>query len=149
MKNINEIKKYLPHRYPFLLVDKVISFKAGESIVAIKNITANEPQFNGHFPFQPVMPGVLIIESMAQASGLLTLMTLGEEFSHKNLFLFAGIDHARFKRIVQPGDQLRLEIEVIKARQALWKFKGTASVDGEVACYAEFMTIRGGQDDNA
>ncbi len=140
--DINEIKKRLPHRYPFLLVDRVISCELNKSIVAIKNVTINEPFFNGHFPFRPVMPGVLIIEAMAQASGLLTLESLGETFSESNVFFFAGIDHARFKRVVEPGDQLRLEIEVLKARRDLWKFKGTASVEGELACAAEFMMIR-------
>ncbi len=140
--DINQIRKYLPHRYPFLLVDKVIAFEADKSIVAIKNVTANEPFFSGHFPFRPVMPGVLMIEALAQAAGLLTLKTVGEEFTPDNLFLFAGVDNARFKRIVQPGDQLRLEVELLKRRRDLCKFKGTASVDGEVACVAEFMTIR-------
>ena len=140
--NINEIRKYLPHRYPFLLVDKVIAFEADNSLVAIKNVTANEQFFSGHFPFRPVMPGVLMIEALAQASGLLILKTMGEEFTPSNLFLFAGVDNARFKRVVEPGDQLRLEVELLKRRRDLCKFKGTATVDGEVACVAEFMTIR-------
>jgi len=142
--SINEIKNFIPHRYPFLLVDKVIEMNLGKSIVAIKNVSVNEEFFNGHFPFRPVMPGVLIIEAMAQTAGLLTLKTLNEEFTGENPFLFAGIDNARFKRVVEPGDQLRMEVELIKYRLNLWKFKGTATVDGDVACYAEFMTIRGG-----
>ncbi|HYF97598.1 MAG TPA: 3-hydroxyacyl-ACP dehydratase FabZ [Coxiellaceae bacterium] len=140
--DINEIKKYLPHRYPFLLVDRVIAFEHDKSIVAIKNVTVNEPFFNGHFPFRPVMPGVLMIEALAQASGLLTLKTLGEEFTPGNLFLFAGVDNARFKRVVEPGDQLILEVEVLKRRRDLCKFKGIARVGDELACEAEFMTIR-------
>ncbi len=147
MMTVNEIKKYLPHRYPFLLVDRVISMELNRSIVAIKNVTVNEPFFNGHFPFMPVMPGVLIIEAMAQVAGLLTLKSIGEEFKPENLFLFAGVDNARFKRMVIPGDQLRIEIEVLKMRRDLWKFKGIVTVDGELACSAEFMTIRGGRSD--
>ena len=139
---IDEIKKYLPHRYPFLLVDRVIHFELGVSITAIKNVTINEPFFQGHFPFFPVMPGVLIVEAMAQAAGLLTLKTIGEEFTEDNLFFFAGIDNARFKKTVRPGDQLEITVEILHKRPRLWKFKGVARVGGELACSAEFMTIR-------
>src|SRR3989344_2672502 len=123
---IDEIKKYLPHRYPFLLVDRVIHFELGVSITAIKNVTINEPFFQGHFPFFPVMPGVLIVEAMAQAAGLLTLKTIGEEFTEDNLFFFAGIDNARFKKTVRPGDQLEITVEILHKRPRLWKFKGVA-----------------------
>jgi 3-hydroxyacyl-[acyl-carrier-protein] dehydratase len=138
-----EIREYLPHRYPFLLVDGVKSLTLGESIEAYKNVSFNEPFFNGHFPTKPVMPGVLMIEALAQASGILIFQTLGLKPQEDNLFYLAGVDSARFKRIVEPGDQLKLSVEVIKARHNLWKFKGEASVDGELACSAEFMNIKG------
>ena len=141
--DINEIRKYLPHRYPFLLIDKVTSVKKGKTLTAIKNVTANEPFFNGHFPIAPVMPGVLIVESLAQASGILIFQTIGRYPEEKELFYLAGINSARFKRMVVPGDVLQLDIELLKNAHGLWKFKGTASVGGEVACVAEFMNIRG------
>lgn len=139
--NIEDIKEYLPHRYPVLLIDRVVEIIPGKSLTAIKNVTANESYFCGHFPRRSVMPGVLLIEAMAQASGLLIYKTLdippGAE-----LYFLAGVDNARFKRLVTPGDQLRLHIELGKRRLDLWKFTGTASVDGEVACVAEFMNIK-------
>lgn len=139
-----EVRKYLPHRYPFLLVDKVISVEPGKKITAIKNITANEPCFAGHFPGRPVMPGVLIIESLAQTSGILIYQTLDTyPVFDKEIFYLAGINNARFKRIVVPGDQLKLEVELLRQRLDLWKFKGVATVDGELACSAEFMNIKG------
>ncbi len=141
--DINEIKRYLPHRYPFLLIDRVEEIVPGKSIVAIKNVTINEPFFNGHFPEKPVMPGVLIIESLAQTSGILIFQTENSMPDENNWFFLAGIDNARFKRMVRPGDQLRLESEIIRARHDLWKFKGTATVDGQLACSAEILTIRG------
>ncbi len=140
-----EIKKYIPHRYPFLLIDRVLSYKKNESLVAIKNVTANEPYFAGHFPIKPVMPGVLIIESLAQAAGILIVRSLDLPEYHKDIYFFAGVDNARFKRVVEPGDQLKLEITVLKARRDLWKFQATASVEGEVACTAEIMTIKGSE----
>lgn len=139
----NEIRKYLPHRYPFLLVDRILEVVPGKSLVAIKNVTQNEPFFNGHFPESPVMPGVLIIESMAQASGLLIFKTEGLLPDKDNWFFLGGVDNVRFKRIVRPGDQLRLDVEIIRARRDLWKFKGTATVDGQLACAAEILTARG------
>lgn len=141
--DINEIRKYLPHRYPFLLVDKVISVESGKSITAVKNVTVNEPFFNGHFPIAPVMPGVLIVEALAQASGILIFRTIGRYPEQEELFYLAGINSARFKRMVLPGDALQLDIELLRKAHGVWKFKGTASVDGEVACVAEFMNIRG------
>ncbi len=141
--DINEIRKYLPHRYPFLMLDKVISIEPGKSLVAVKNVTVNEPCFTGHFPTFPVMPGVLIVESLAQASGILIFQTLGRYPEMDELFYLAGIDNARFKRMVLPGDTMHLEVELLKERRGLWKFQGTAKVDGETACVAEFMNIRG------
>ena len=144
--DINEIKKYIPHRYPFLLVDRVIAIEKHKSLVAIKNVTANEPFFSGHFPIRPVMPGVLIIEALAQAAGLLIVKSIDLLEYHEDIYFFAGIDKARFKRVVEPGDQLQLEIEVLKSGR-LWKFTGKAAVEGQLACEAEFMTIRGSKSD--
>jgi len=141
--DINEIRGFLPHRYPFLLLDRVISFEPGKSLVGIKNVTVNEPCFTGHFPEAPVMPGVLIIEALAQASGILIFKTLGRSREPDELFYLAGIDNARFKKMVVPGDVMHLEIELLKERRGLWKFRGTAKVDGEVACTADFMNIKG------
>ncbi|EKD78093.1 MAG: (3R)-hydroxymyristoyl-ACP dehydratase [uncultured bacterium] len=137
-----EVRKYLPHRYPFLLVDTVESYELNKWIKAIKNVTYNEPYFQGHFPALPVMPGVLIVEALAQASGILMYRTFGRYPSETDLFYLAGIDNARFKRKVVPGDQLILQVDVIRARENLWKFKGEATVNGELACYAEFLNIK-------
>jgi 3-hydroxyacyl-[acyl-carrier-protein] dehydratase len=139
VKSAEEIKNNLPHRYPFLLVDRVIEIIPGKSLTAIKNVTINEPFFIGHFPRMAVMPGVLLVEAMAQASGILIFETLG---TNEDLFFLAGMDNVRFKRLVTPGDQLRLHIELIKQRLGVWKFSGTASVDGEVACTAEFTNVK-------
>lgn len=137
-----EVKKYLPHRYPFLLVDTVLSYELDKSIVAIKNVTHNEPFFSGHFPHFPVMPGVLIVESLAQASGILMYRSFGRYPDENDLFFLAGVDNARFKRKVVPGDQLILTVKVLKKRDNLWKFSGEATVNGELACSAEFMNIK-------
>lgn len=139
---IDEVIAKLPHRYPFLLVDRVLEYTPGERLTAVKNVSINEPFFNGHFPDQPVMPGVLILESMAQAAGILALLTTGSVLAEGELFFFAGIDNARFKRVVIPGDQLRLEVEVIRVKKELCKMKGTATVDGELACSAELMSVK-------
>ena len=133
---IEDILELLPHRYPFLLLDRVTDYKLGESIVAYKNITYNEPCFTGHFPGKPIFPGVLILESMAQAAGVLGFKTAGNS---DDLYLYAGIDNARFKRPVVPGDRLDLHVDLIKERRGIYKFKGIASVDGKEACVAEFM----------
>lgn len=141
-----DIRGYLPHRYPFLLIDRIISMIPGKELIAIKNVTINEPFFNGHFPKKAVMPGVLIVEALAQASGILIYKTLGR-VPEGELFYLAGIDKARFKRVVIPGDQLQLRLEIIKQRRDLWKFLGTATVNNELACTAEFMNIRGNNSD--
>ena len=133
---IQEIMSLLPHRYPFLLVDRVTDYVLGESIKAYKNITINEPCFTGHFPEQPIFPGVLILEAMAQAAGILGFKTMG---NNDQLYLYAGIDNARFKRPVVPGDKLEFDICLLKERRGIWKFKGTATVNNELACSAEFM----------
>lgn len=137
---IEEIFQLLPHRYPFLLVDRVEDYVVGEWIKGYKNITFNEPVFQGHFPGKPIFPGVLILEALAQASGLLGFKTIGQESN--DLYLYAGIDKARFKMPVVPGDRMDLEVRFIKERRGIWKFEGIASVNGKEACTAEFMCAR-------
>jgi 3-hydroxyacyl-[acyl-carrier-protein] dehydratase len=139
--DIQEILELLPHRYPFILVDRVLAFTPGRDIVALKNVTINEPFFNGHFPGRPVMPGVLIIEAMAQAAGLLSFMTPALNLTKGSIFYFAGIDHARFKRPVQPGDQLQLEAEILKIVRGVGKFKCRATVDGQLAAEGEILAV--------
>lgn len=141
--DIMEILKYLPHRYPFLLIDRVLNYTPGESLHAIKNVTINEPFFQGHFPIQPVMPGVLILEAMAQATGLLAFKTMSDDVPPPGvLYYFAGIDNARFRRVVAPGDQLHFDVKMIKERRGIGVFYGEAKVDGEVVCSAEIMCAR-------
>jgi 3-hydroxyacyl-[acyl-carrier-protein] dehydratase len=142
--DIHEILKYLPHRNPFLLIDRVIEMVEGESLVAIKNVTMNEDFFMGHFPNRPVMPGVLILEALAQAAGVLAYKSTNTSPSDGVLYYFAGIDNARFRRVVEPGDQLRLEVKVLKCKRDIWKLAGTAHVDGELACSAELLSARKG-----
>ena len=137
--NIGEIRKLLAHRYPFLLVDKVLDFELGKSLTAVKNVTINEPFFQGHFPHYPVMPGVLIMEALAQATGLLGFKTMGEDPDSDMLYLFVGIDGARFKRQVVPGDVLTLQVELLKRSRGIWKFDCKALVDGQLAASAVIM----------
>lgn len=139
--DIQEIMALLPHRYPMLLVDKVVDYEAGKYLHAIKNVTANEPIFTGHFPGQPIFPGVMILEAMAQATGLLGFKTT-EGREDNELYLFAAIDNARFKNPVYPGDTMHLHVDFIKERRNLWKFYGEAKVDGKVVCTAELMCAR-------
>lgn len=139
---IQEILQYLPHRYPFLLIDAVIDIVPDKSIVALKNVTVNEPFFQGHFPGRPIMPGVLILEAMAQACCVLANKSTNTQEHGSYLYLFAGVDNVRFKRMVEPGDQLRLELELQRHKQGIWKFLGTASVDGELACSAEIISAK-------
>jgi 3-hydroxyacyl-[acyl-carrier-protein] dehydratase len=138
---IQEIMALLPHRYPFLMIDRVLDYTPGESLTAIKNVTINEPIFTGHFPNMPIFPGVLILEALAQATGILGFKTVTER-SENELYLFAAIDEARFKKPVVPGDQLVLEVKFLKERRNLWKFYGEAKVDGQVVCCAELMCAR-------
>lgn len=140
--DIHEILKYLPHRYPFLLIDRVLEIELGKSLVALKNVTMNETFFMGHFPNRPVMPGVLILEAMAQAGGVLAYKSTNTSPSDGALYYFAGIDNARFRRVVEPGDQLRLEVKVLRSKSELWKLEGSAYVGDELACSAEFMSVR-------
>lgn len=137
--NVVEILNMLPHRYPFLLVDKVLDFEPGQFLTAVKNVTVNEPFFQGHFPGYPVMPGVLILEAMAQATGLLGFNTMEEGSSDKMLYLFVGIDEARFKRQVIPGDTMTLHVEFLRKSRGIWKFNCTAKVGEELAAEAVIM----------
>lgn len=137
--NIQDIKNYLPHRYPFLLVDRVLELEVGKSIVALKNITFNEPQFTGHFPAQPIMPGVMIIEALAQATGILAFKSEVGKPIDGQIYMLVGVDKVRFKRMVEPGDQLRLEVEVMTVKRGIWKFKCSATVDSKVVTTAELM----------
>ena len=139
MMNINDIMKYMPHRYPFLLVDRIIDLQPGEHITGIKNVTFNEPFFQGHFPGQPIMPGVLIVEAMAQVAGVMAFRS-GVEGNGRSVY-FMSIEKATFRRPVIPGDQLRLEIKVLQQRGNVWKFSGTATVDGKLASEADFTAM--------
>lgn len=139
MIDIHQILKLLPHRYPFLMVDRVVALEVGKSIRAIKNVTINEPFFAGHFPHRPVMPGVLMLEAMAQAAALLSFATQGVTPDDKTVYYFAGIDAARFKRPVEPGDQLVMDVAVERHKAGIFKFKGITRVGEEVACEAELM----------
>jgi 3-hydroxyacyl-[acyl-carrier-protein] dehydratase len=139
--DIQEILKLLPHRYPMLLVDRVLDYKPGEYLHAIKNVTVNEPVFTGHFPNQPIFPGVLILEAMAQATGLLGFKTV-ENRSENELYLFAAVDEARFKHPVTPGDTMHLHVKFLKERRNMWKFAVEAKVDDKVVCTAELMCAR-------
>lgn len=137
--DIYEILEYLPHRFPFLLVDKVVDYKPGEYLIAVKNVSVNEPFFPGHFPKRPVFPGVLIMEALAQATGLLAFKTQGKKPDGSSLYYFAGIDNCRFKQPVQPGDQLFLEVKLLTTKRNIWKFSAEAKVDGKVVASAELM----------
>ncbi len=137
--DVTEIKKYLPHRYPFLLVDRVTELVLGESIVAYKNITINEEVFNGHFPEAPIFPGVMIIEALAQASGILGFKTLDKTPEDGSVYVLAGSDDVRFKRQVIPGDRLQLEARVVSEKRGIWKFDCKASVDGVLAAKATIL----------
>jgi 3-hydroxyacyl-[acyl-carrier-protein] dehydratase len=139
MMDIHQILKQLPHRYPFILVDRVLELDKGKSIKALKNVTINEPFFGGHFPHRPVMPGVLMLEAMAQAAALLAFDTVGVTPDNNTVYYFAGIDGARFKRPVEPGDQLVMDVTLDRMKAGIFKFKGITRVGDDVACEAELM----------
>ena len=139
--DIHEILDHLPHRYPFVLIDKVISLELGKEITAIKNVTINEPFFPGHFPYHPVMPGVLIVEAMAQAAAILSFKTMDTKPSEESVYYFAGIDKARFKKPVSPGDQIILNVKIDRVLKGIWKYSGTAKVFDEVVAEASMMCI--------
>ena len=137
--DIQDILEHLPHRFPFLLVDRVLECEPGKSLKAIKNVSVNEPFFTGHFPGRPIFPGVLIMEALAQATGILAFKTTGKKPDGSSLYFFAGIDNCRFKQPVVPGDQMVLEVELVKAKRGIWKFNAEAKVDGKVVASAELM----------
>ena len=141
--DINAVLEHLPQRFPFLMIDRVMEFEAGKRIVALKNVTVNEPYFPGHFPYRPIMPGVLILEAMAQAAGVLVFRTEGERPTEHSLYYYAGIDNARFKKPVVPGDQLEIEVVIRAVKRSIWKFMCVARVDGSMVAEAEILcTLR-------
>ena len=139
MLDVKEIREYLPHRYPFLLVDRVVELDLPHSILALKNVSINEPFFDGHFPDMPIMPGVLILEAMAQAAGILGFKSQNKKPADGSIYLFVGVDDVRFKRPVVPGDQLMLRANYVSDKRGIWKFACTAHVDGELACTANII----------
>ena len=145
--DINQIKEYLPHRYPLLLVDRVLDWEKDKRMTAIKNVTVNEEFFNGHFPHKPVMPGVMMIEAMAQTAALLSFLSVGKKPDASSVVYFIGIDGVRFKRPVIPGDQLKMDVEILRCTRGIWKYKAIGSVDGQLAVEAELMcTMRSAAD---
>jgi len=139
--DIHEILEHLPHRYPFVLIDRVVSLEVGNEITAIKNVSVNEPYFPGHFPYHPVMPGVLIVEAMAQAAAILSFKTMNTKPSDDSVYYFAGIDNARFKKPVSPGDQIVITVKIERILKGIWKYAGIAKVDGAVVAEAKMMCI--------
>lgn len=139
--NITEIQELLPHRYPFLMIDRVTDYEEGKTLTAVKNVSVNEPQFTGHFPKMPIFPGVMILEAMAQATGLLAFKTFGAP-AENELYYFASIDNAKFRKPVVPGDQMIIEVEFLKERRGIAMFNGVAKVDGGVVCSAELKCAR-------
>ena len=137
--NINEVKNFLPHRYPFLLIDRVLDFTTGKNLTAIKNVSFNEPHFIGHFPDQPIMPGVLIIEALAQATGILAFKSEVGKPVVGQIYMLVGVDKVRFKKSVEPGDQLKLYAEVVKVRRGIWKFDCKATVEEQLVTSAEII----------
>ena len=140
--NLHQVLEYLPHRYPFLLVDRVLSCEPGKDIVALKNVTINEPFFNGHFPHYPVMPGVLIIEALAQAAAILSFLTQNEKPDPNSIYYFVGIDNARVKKPVSPGDALHLHVALDKHKSGLWRYNAQAKVEGELVAEAQLLCAK-------
>lgn len=140
--DIHQIFEHLHHRYPFLLIDRVLDYTVGESLLAIKNVTYNEPFFQGHFPLRPVMPGVLLIEAMAQATGILSFKTANVEPEDNSLYYLVGVDKARFKKPVEPGDQLLIEVKLLSNNHGIWKYSGTTKVNDKVVASAELMCMK-------
>jgi 3-hydroxyacyl-[acyl-carrier-protein] dehydratase len=147
--DVQQVLEYLPHRFPMLLIDRVLECESGKSIKALKNVTINEPFFPGHYPHQPVMPGVLVIEALAQAAAILSFITLGVKPDDRSVYYFAGIDNARFKRPVVPGDQLILEATLTRSMRGIGKYSVVARVDGAVAAEAELMAVYRKHEPNA
>jgi 3-hydroxyacyl-[acyl-carrier-protein] dehydratase len=140
--DIHQIFQHLHHRYPFLLIDRVLDYTVGESLVAIKNVTYNEPFFQGHFPHRPIMPGVLIIEAMAQATGILAFKTVDTQPDEDSLYYLVGVDNARFKQPVSPGDQLLIEVKLLRTTRGVWKYAATTKVDGKLVASADLMCMK-------
>lgn len=141
--DIHKVLEHLPQRFPILMIDRVLECEPGKRILALKNVSANEPYFPGHFPHRPVMPGVLILESMAQAAGILVFRTLGSKPDDKSVYYYAGIDNARFKRPVEPGDQLKVEVQILGSKRGIWKFGCTARVGETLVAEADILcTVR-------
>ncbi len=140
--DIHQIFQHLPHRYPFLLIDRVLDCVEGQSLVAIKNVTINEPFFQGHFPHRPIMPGVLILEAMAQATGVLAFKSGQAKPENGSLYYLVGVDKARFKQPVEPGDQLLIEVKLIRILRGVWMYEATSKVDGKLAASAELMCMK-------
>jgi len=138
--DVNVIKNYLPHRYPFLLIDRIVDFEKDKYLMALKNVTFNEPFFLGHFPAKPIMPGVLIVEAMAQASAILGNLSMQDKPQDGSLYYLVGIDKARFRQIVVPGDQLLLKVDFLTVRRNIWKFSAEAKVSDKTVASAEFLT---------
>ena len=141
MLTINEVMDFLPHRYPFLMIDRILEFEAGKRIVGLKNVTINEPFFQGHFPGHPIMPGVLLLEAMAQTGGVMALMSLPAEEVKKKVLYFMSLDKAKFRKPVTPGDQVRFELNLLKKRGTIMSFKAVATVDGAVVAESEMMAM--------
>ena len=139
--DIHEILDHLPHRYPFVMIDRVLSMEVGKEITALKNVSINEPFFPGHFPYHPVMPGVLIVEAMAQAAAILSFKTMGAKPTDDSVYYFAGIDSARFKKPVSPGDQIILTVKIDRILKGIWKYSGVAKVNGAIVAEASMMCI--------
>lgn len=140
--DITEVLQYLPHRYPFLLIDRVTDYEEGKYLHGFKNVSYNEPYFSGHFPQRPIMPGVLILEALAQATGILAFKTEGEKPENNSLYYFVGVDKARFKRPVSPGDRLDLKVELTRTKRGIWLFHGDATVDDKIVCSAQLMCTK-------
>ena len=138
--SIQEILDYLPHRFPFLLIDRVLSYEPHQTLTALKNVSVNEPCFTGHFPDRPILPGVLILEAMAQASGILSFVSMDRKADGDSLYLFVGVDNARFRKQVTPGDQLRLVVDLVNEKRGIWKFDARAYVGEDVVCGAQLMS---------
>ena len=141
MLNINEVMDFLPHRYPFLMIDRILEFEADKRIVGLKNVTINEPFFQGHFPGHPIMPGVLLLEAMAQTGGVMALMSLPAEEVKKKVLYFMSLDKAKFRKPVTPGDQVRFELTLLRKRGTIMSFKAVATVDGAVVAESEMMAM--------
>ncbi len=137
--DVRKVMEFLPHRYPFLMIDRVVEYEVGKRLVALKNVSYNEPQFTGHFPHNPIFPGVLILEALAQATGLLSMKTLTDQGENFGEYYLVGVDNARFKRSVVPGDQLMVEVLYKKHRRNIWSFETKATVDGELVVRADIM----------